>query len=199
MIVTRAASRMTARASIAGSAGSFCYASSASMAFLCPKCGKPMSITVVRCPHCGAIEPDRDPRVPTAVADREPAKLSPAEAAVLLETGSEPHSFARDFFLPSANLHGWRSALDVLLLLLSLPLALGVAITLVPTLRRHRRPVTTGHIAENVIVALLGGVMVLIFAWRGHQLEAALPTVGFAALALAGRVALRIKGMPEEE
>lgn len=170
----------------------------------CATCDKPKSAKAVVCPHCGATNALLDPRDHDAVqrkADRakeaggkgERSKLSSAEAGLLMETSAPERAFWADFFLPARYARGVWLWIDLALIVLTLPLILGVVVSLFRPPGEPRRTVTvSGLFAENVLVALLGGASVLAIGWHAEQLAIVGPIVGVATLALAARVWIRV-------
>lgn len=168
----------------------------------CTTCEKAKSAKAVVCPHCGAADTSLDPRDHEAAArkaqraagEKERAPLSGLEAGQLMEGAAPRRVFWADFFLPSPLRGAWLWV-DLALIVLTLPLALGVFVSLVRAAGEPHRTVTvSGLFFENALIALLGGVIVLWLAGRAEQLTVVAPIIGVATLALAARAWLRAAG-----
>lgn len=146
------------------------------------------------CPHCGAIDANLDPRQhgPAERKGRVLTELSPAEASALIGGVKADPPAWRAFLLPTITLRGPAVILDVVLILLTLPLLLGVFASLARRRLGWGRTLSLGaSYVEGVLVALLaGGVILAIAAQAGLFAEAA-PLVAVSIAALLGRVALR--------
>lgn len=166
----------------------------------CAACGGPKSPKAVVCPHCGARDAALDPRDPELVARKAagPTKgkprveLSTEEARALI--GGEPprESPFATLFLPSPRLRGYWPLVDLVLIVLTLPLAIGLLVSLVRPRHAHRRTFSySGLLLENFLIAVLGGGVILAL---GYQLELTAytgPVVAVGVLALALRAYLR--------
>lgn len=153
-----------------------------------------MSERAVRCPHCGVVDERRDPRDRDYVLKKQarahargPTKLSADEAASLLSTAPRQRGFWADF-LPNPGLTGLAWLLDALLVVMTLPLLLGIALALMRRRYSVRRTVTvSGRYIENVFVALLGAALFAVLAYQTPWW----PTGGWIAFGSAGAMIAR--------
>ncbi len=166
----------------------------------CTQCGGPKSPKAVVCPRCGARDETIDPLDHDLVARKSAqsatgkprVQLSSAEAGALLGGEAPTESPFATLFLPSPRLRGYWPLLDLVLIVLTIPLAVGLFFSLLRPRDEPRRTVTyTGLLFENFLIALLGGGIVAVI---GYQLELAHytnPAVAVGVVALALRAWMR--------
>lgn len=172
----------------------------------CGECGRPKSPKAVVCPHCGARDATLDPRDPDLVArksaasppgeapprDKPRLQLSPEEAGALLGGEAPRESPFATLFLPSPRLRGYWPLVDLVLIVLTLPLALGLFASLFRPRHAHRRTFTySGLLIENFLIAVLGGGVILAIGYQAELTAYTNPIVAVGIVALALRAFLR--------
>jgi hypothetical protein len=160
----------------------------------------------VVCPHCGARDASLDPRDPELIAQKtakaraeipqagKPRKpvlhLTPEEAGALVGGEAPRESPFATLFLPSPRLRGVWPLVDLVLVVLTLPLAIGLFASLLR--RRHGRTFTySGHLLENFLIAVLGGGVILAIGYQAELSHYTNPIVGVGIVGLALRAYLR--------
>lgn len=166
------------------------------MVGLCPHCGKKRSPIAVVCPHCGEADASRDPRQPTRKPGSSTRPSSTSSDASILQSRAAHVGLWNGFFLPSPHLSGLPLAIDLALIVLTLPLVLGVALVWISRRLPHwRRPwLDTGNAwGHSVLVSFLGGLVIAAIGEASGELTAAMGVVGVAWGALLARVWLRAR------
>jgi hypothetical protein len=158
----------------------------------CAECAKAKSAEAAVCPHCGFNR-----SAPGTSQRRDRLEVSMDEAAALLAVNAPPQigeeSFARRFFTARGE-GGW-FWVDLALMVLTLPLVVGVGILILATWPMRRR--VQWRYIESTLVGAFGGVGVLLAGWELSLTTEAFWVTCVAWSALAGRVFLRRRRLPQ--
>jgi len=176
----------------------------------CTQCGGPKSPKAVVCPRCGARDVAIDPvdhevvlqksaqdttsksTTSKSATSKPRLQLSASEAGALLGGEARPESPFATLFLPSPRLRGYWPLVDLVLIVLTIPLAIGLFLSLLRPRHELRRTLTyTGLVFENFLIALLGGGIVAAIGYQVELTRYTNPAVAVGVVALALRAWMR--------